>query len=101
MVQEKQSSSWVQFALVVVLFIGGGYLLFVDTAPVILSWETASEVGTAGFNVYRSDYGEDQFVQVNDELIPAKGDELLGAAYRYEDYAVSTASRYLYRIEEV
>jgi hypothetical protein len=92
---------WSQITLAVFLLIGGVYLCIVDIPPVVLSWETASEVGTAGFNVYRADSGTEQFVQVNNNLIPAQGDEMLGAAYRYEDHTVSPTKRYSYRIEEV
>ncbi len=51
----------------------------------VVSWETASEVGTAGFNVYRAPLSESAVVRVNPELIPSEGDEMVGAAYRYAD----------------
>jgi hypothetical protein len=92
--------------LVVVLLASGVFLLLDDIPPVALSWETASEVGAAGFNVYRADAPEPDvsggdFVQVNPTLIPAKGDEIVGAAYRFEDDGVTPGRRYAYRIEEV
>jgi hypothetical protein len=83
------------------LAFGGAWLLFSDFAPVVLTWETASEVGSAGFNVYRSPAGEDDFTQVNEALIPAQGDEMVGASYRFEDSNVKPGVRYRYRIEEV
>jgi len=87
--------------LVCALLGSGGLLLLRDAPPVALSWETASEVGTAGFNVYRAVFPGEDFVQVNPTLIPARGDEVLGAAYRFEDDAVAAGRRYVYRIEEV
>ncbi len=87
--------------LAAALLVSGLVLLFSNIPPVTLSWETASEVGTAGFNVYRTTASADNFVQVNATLIPAKGDELAGAAYRFEDDDVMAARRYVYRIEEV
>ncbi|MDF1512954.1 MAG: hypothetical protein P1S60_03995 [Anaerolineae bacterium] len=99
--EAKSNKTWGTYVLVGFLLLGAMYLWFVDTAPVVLSWETASEVGTAGFNVYRAEIETQQFIQVNDELIPAEGDETLGAAYKYEDFAVSPMHRYRYRIEEV
>lgn len=99
--EKERRKLWVQSALVVLILFGAGYLIFIDSPPVVLSWETASEVGTAGFNVYRAELSTEQFVQVNKDLIPAEGDEVLGATYRYEDHAVSPAKRYSYRIEEV
>jgi len=92
--------------LAAALLVGGVYLLLADIPPVALSWETASEVGAAGFNVYRAespppDVSDADFVQVNATLIPAQGDEMVGAAYRFEDDGVTPGRRYVYRIEEV
>jgi len=102
---------WGRVLLAAVLLVSGVFLLLADIPPVALSWETASEVGAAGFNVYRADVsGTDapaldisgsDFVQVNPVLIPAEGDEMVGAAYRFEDDDVTLARRYAYRIEEV
>ena len=100
-VQNKQRKPWIQLVLAVVLLLSAVYLFFVNIPPVTLSWETASEVGTAGFNIYRADIVSEQFMQVNEVMIPAEGDEMLGATYRYEDHNVKPTQRYLYRIEEV
>jgi hypothetical protein len=93
-----------RIALTVLLLAAGIALLLVDLPPVALTWETASEVGTAGFNVYRAPVGTTDpggFMQVNDALIPAQGDELTGAAYRFVDETVRPGHRYVYQIEEV
>ncbi len=92
---------WGRVLLAVALLVGGVYLLLADIPPVALSWETASEVGAAGFNVYRAEASGDDFVQVNAALIPAEGDEMVGAAYSFADDAVAPGRRYAYRIEEV
>jgi len=99
--QKGTALPWGRLALASVLFVSGVLLLLRDIPPVMLSWETASEVGTAGFNVYRATVSGDDFVQVNATLIPAEGDELVGAAYRYADDDVAPGARYRYRIEEV
>jgi hypothetical protein len=98
--------SWGRVLLAAVLLVSGVFLLLDDIPPVALSWETASEVGTAGFNIYRADVSgtdvqDGDFVQVNPALIPAEGDEMVGAAYRFEDDDVTPGRRYAYRIEEV
>ena len=97
---------WRRVLLAALLLVSGVYLLLADIPPVALSWETASEVGAAGFNVYRSESpaaatAAGDFVQINLALIPAEGDEVVGAAYRFEDDDVAPARRYAYRIEEV
>jgi len=93
--------SWGRALLAALLLASGVFLLLSDIPPVALSWETASEVGTAGFNVYRADAPDGDFTQVNDSVIPAEGDELVGAAYHFEDDDVTPGRRYAYRIEEV
>ena len=94
-----------QAILVLILCVVGCVLLIVDVPAVVLSWDTASEVGTAGFNVYRSpawdSAASEDWVKVNDELIPAAGDEMVGAAYRFEDDDLAPGRKYRYRIEEV
>jgi hypothetical protein len=85
----------------------GVALLISDMSPVVVSWETASEVGTAGFNVYRtpawSSTTPAAATQVNSMLIPAEGNELVGAAYRFadDDPDLKPWRRYRYQIEEV
>lgn len=87
--------------LIGLLLLGGILLLVLDIPPVSLSWETASEVGAAGFNVYRSALTEEAFVRANPTLIPARGNEMTGAAYHFADDDVVVGRRYVYRIEEI
>ncbi|MCD6287102.1 MAG: fibronectin type III domain-containing protein [Anaerolineae bacterium] len=91
--------------LVLILCVVGCVLLIVDVPAVVLSWDTASEVGTAGFNVYRSPSWDsaapEDWTKVNDELIPSAGDEMVGADYRFEDDDLTPGRKYRYRIEEV
>jgi hypothetical protein len=86
----------------VALILGGIFLLLYDSGGVMITWETASEVDTMGFNLYRAEgSAEVPFEQVNAELIPAKGDPLTGASYEVEDKEAKPGRLYFYQIEEV
>ncbi|MBN1261121.1 MAG: S8 family serine peptidase [Anaerolineae bacterium] len=68
---------------------------------VLLTWETASEIDVLGFNLYRSANGDDR-VRLNANLIPAQAlGAALGAAYSWEDNAVTPDEAYTYWLEEV
>lgn len=98
----RDQGLWVFLALI--LLGAGLWLLLSDAPPVVVSWETASEVGTAGFHVYRAPaWGAGDAVRVNADLIPSAGDEMVGAGYRFEDrdHALVPGRRYRYQIEEV
>jgi hypothetical protein len=74
-----------------------------DAAPsqgtVALNWETATEVDTAGFNLYRARSESGAWTKVNDKLIAATGDFVSGASYSYVDKPGYGA--FLYELEEV
>lgn len=66
-----------------------------------VEWETASEVGTAGFNLLRQDPASGTFVRINDSLLPALIGSPQGGVYRYPDRDVAPGGTYIYRLEEV
>ena len=66
-----------------------------------LSWETISEVTTAGFNLYRREVSG-EFKKINDTLISTQvGGEALGAEYSYIDDDVEPGRRYEYKLEVI
>jgi hypothetical protein len=72
------------------------------TSPVVtVEWGTASELNTAGFNLYRSDSQAGPFTRLNAEMIPASPDPLVGGSYIYTDTNVTVGYTYYYQLEEV
>ena len=70
-------------------------------AAIQVEWSTASEVDTAGFNLYRKEPGAQEVYMVNHQLIPAQGDPYLGSDYVYQDQSVQLGQEYIYWLEEV
>jgi hypothetical protein len=68
---------------------------------VLLEWETASEMDTAGFNLWRAEAASGPYIQLNADLIPARGEPYVGARYHYIDQAVVRGMTYYYQLEDV
>jgi hypothetical protein len=69
---------------------------------VLVSWETVSETGNAGFNLYRSEAPDDPGQMLNAALIPAQNPGATsGAAYSWQDFSVQPDHRYYYWLEDV
>ena len=52
---------------------------------VILEWKTESEIDNAGFNLYRSESENGEYMKINTSLIPAQGSSTQGASYEFID----------------
>jgi hypothetical protein len=76
-------------------------LSILDATPsnekVFLKWKTESETDNAGFNVWRAD----NFVKVNDAVIPALGSSVSGSEYDFVDQWVLNGKRYFYLLEDI
>ena len=73
------------------------------TAPssTLVTWETAIEIDTLGFDVYRSQTIDGLPVQVNDEFIRSKAlGESSGATYEFIDSSVEPNTTYYYWLME-
>jgi hypothetical protein len=69
---------------------------------VVLRWETATELDTAGFHLWRSTTANrNDATRVTADLIAARSDGAHGATYRWEDTGVEPGVRYTYWLEEV
>lgn len=72
-----------------------------DNNKAVISWETGSEMNTAGYNILRAASADDLKIQVNKTLIPAKGIAGAGATYQFTDPKVQVNNTYFYFLEEV
>ena len=67
-----------------------------------IEWETATEQGTVGFNLYRSPEIDGEYVLVNqNEFIESQGSSVSGASYTYVDNEVVPGNTYYYVLEEI
>ncbi len=72
-----------------------------DTA-IGLVWETANEIDTLGFNVYRAASLDGPLTQLNNSLIPCQSSgSPMGAVYTYLDETVAPGIMTYYWLEAV
>ncbi len=71
------------------------------TTQIVLTWKTASEIRTAGFNLYRSMRAEGPYTRINAQLIPASNDLLTGGTYQYVDQDIQSDQTWYYQLEDV
>jgi len=84
-------------ALLLLVLLAGGC-----SAPVRVTWETETEMNTAGFNLYRGLSPDGPFdVKVNETLIPPSADPLTGQAYAYIDRTARAGATYYYELQEI
>jgi len=80
-------------------------LLYFKAIPtcsgITLKWETTSEIGSAGFCLWRMDEPGGQYIKITQNLIPGSGGVTQGAAYTWKDAGVTASSSYSYRLEEI
>ncbi|MBN1977867.1 MAG: hypothetical protein JW918_10730 [Anaerolineae bacterium] len=69
---------------------------------VVVTWETAMEVNTVGFNLWRSASPDGAYEQVNARLIPAASlGGVWGGSYSFTDTGVFPGRAYYYELEEL
>lgn len=76
------------------------FIAIPGNGKVTLQWATASEIDNAGFNIYRSEAGG-EYVQINSDIIAAKGGATEGAAYIFVDENVQNRTKYSYKLEDL
>ncbi len=81
----------------VVLF---DFSLHVESGPVMVCWQTASETDTLGFDLYREDSGA--WIKVTSAMVPAQGwpQGGIGASYCVADPVATADGIYRYKLVE-
>lgn len=71
-------------------------------SKVEITWETATEQQTAGFNIYRSNSPDGDFILINEnKMIDSLGSPVSGARYNFVDDNVDAGETYYYVLEEI
>lgn len=68
---------------------------------VTITWVTESEIDNVGFNLYRAESTDGDYIKINDSLIPAEGSPSEGAVYTFVDDDVKNRKTYYYKLEDV
>jgi hypothetical protein len=68
---------------------------------VTLNWTTESEINNSGFNIYRAESENGQYIKINTSLIPTKGSSTQGASYEFVDTNVQNRKTYYYKLEDI
>ncbi len=67
----------------------------------VITWTTKSEIDNAGFNIYRAESEDGEYVKINDNLIPAAGSPTESASYKFVDGDVNNRKTYYYKLEDI
>ncbi len=78
-----------------------GFTAGPGSGAVTLKWQTESETGNSGFNLYRAESKNGAYKKINSGLIPAEGSPSAGASYSYVDSDVKNRRAYYYMLEDV
>ncbi|MBW1743934.1 MAG: hypothetical protein JRJ47_11000, partial [Deltaproteobacteria bacterium] len=87
--------------IIITLALISSFEVFEDQGDVVVEWETASEIGTVGFYLYRKDRSTRGYVQLNEDLLPALLDAQQGGTYRLVDETASSGETYKYVLVEI
>jgi len=68
---------------------------------VTVLWSTESEIDNSGFNLYRVESADGEYVKINPSLIQAEGSSTSGATYKYVDDRVRNRKTYYYKLEDI
>jgi len=70
----------------------------VEDGDVVVKWDTASEIGTIGFHLFRKESGD--FIRLNDRLLPGLLVSGQGGSYRFVDETAVAGVTHTYKLVE-
>jgi hypothetical protein len=98
------------FLFILIITLGTGAFLLAGPTDILdtlrkseltIRWTTESELDIVGFNLYRSDTPDGDFVKINDELIPPAQDPFIGGEHTFVDENVIRGETYYYELETI
>ena len=102
---QRKRYTWIDITLLLVIVAAlsiagvGFYRYFTQAGSYVLVWSTENELDILGFNVYRANSAEGDYVRLNDTPLPAATDPLLGDRYSYTDETATRGTTYYYKLE--
>ncbi len=72
-----------------------------DFDKVTIKWSTASETENFGFNLYKKSASDEEWEQINSEIIAGQGNKSDETGYEFVDYSVRSGDVYSYQLESV
>ena len=79
----------------------GAFAAYEENGRVVVQWETAAELGTVGFHLFRKDAAFREYFRMNDRLLNALLVYPQGGTYRYVDPSAKPGNTYQYVLAEV
>ena len=86
---------WAAIVLLVLLL----FIRAVFNPQIFVTWEMENELDITGYNLYRADSPEGEYVKINQAVIPPAQDPLLGGIYNHTDEDVEWFKTYYYQLE--
>lgn len=72
-----------------------------SSREVVIEWTTEAEIDNVGFNIYRAESRDGEYIQINDTLIIGQGTATQGAVYHFNDTEVQNRLIYYYKLEDI
>jgi fibronectin type 3 domain-containing protein len=77
------------------------YLWFFQPGGLTITWTTENELDTIGYNIYRADSADGEYVKLTETIIPAYTDATIGGEHEFVDASVERGKTYYYKLETV